>query len=144
MKKRKKQDFKDKLVLDTGPLIDYLCNEGIADIIEDKIIENPNVTNIIISPLTVAEIYYVLCRTKGEKFADEKTNILKTSTKVELEFRIREIAALYTCKRAISLADCYVLATAKINNAPAVFKDEQEILEEMNKNPFDVKIEILQ
>ena len=107
MKKRKKQDFRDNLVLDTGPLIDYLSNEGIADIIEEEIIENPNVTNIIISPITVAEIYYVLCRTKGEKFAAEQTNILKAVVKVELEFKLR--------------------ATAKINNAPAVFKEEQEI-----------------
>ncbi|MHA1380731.1 MAG: hypothetical protein ACTSRG_20380 [Candidatus Helarchaeota archaeon] len=43
---------------------------------------------------------------------------------------------------ARSKSKCYVLATAKINSAIAVFKKEQEIVDELNKKPFDVNIKL--
>lgn len=132
--------FKNAIVLDAGPIIDYLSNAGIVDIIQKYIIDNKEVTKIIISPITLTEIFYVLCRQKDEKFASEKVNELKKSVKVELEFNLRELAGKYKCKRAISLADCYVLATAKLNSATAVFKPEEEILKEVKKKQFDVKL----
>ncbi|MHA1382105.1 MAG: PIN domain-containing protein [Candidatus Helarchaeota archaeon] len=134
--------MKGEVVVDTAPLIDYLCNEGVVDKIQKEIINNPDVTNVIVSPITLAEIFYVLCRAKGEEFATEKTDIIKNAAKIELEFKIRDIAGKYKCERAISLADCYVLATAKINSTIAVFKKEQEIVDELNKKPFDVNIKL--
>jgi len=134
--------LKGEVVVDTAPLIDYLCNEGVVDKIQKEIINNPDVTNVIVSPITLAEIFYVLCRAKGEEFATEKTDIIKNAAKIELEFKIRDIAGKYKCERAISLADCYVLATAKINSTIAVFKKEQEIVDELNKKPFDVNIKL--
>ncbi len=132
----------DKVVIDTGPLIDYLINEGVADIVQKEIIDNVKIIKVIISPITLTEIFYVLCRDKGEKFASEKASLIKNAVKVELEFKIRELAGNYKCKRPLSLADCYVLATAKLNSATAIFKKEQELVDEMKKNQFDVDIKL--
>lgn len=143
MTKKKKELFKDNVTVDTGPLIDYLCNVGVVDIIQNDIIDNKRVKNVIISPVTLTEIFYVLCRQKGEKSAKESVELIKKSVKIELEFNIRELAGKYKCERALSLADCYVLATAKLNSAIAVFKKEQELEDELSKKSFDISIVLL-
>ncbi len=143
MTKKGKIDFNNKLVIDTGPLIDYLCDVGVADLVQNKIIDNKKVTHIIISPLTLTEIYYVLYRQKGDKFALESIEKIRNAVKNELEFNIRELAGKYKCKRALSLADCYVLATAEKNSATAIFKRERELADELSKTPLDVNIHIL-
>jgi len=59
--------------------------------------------------------------------------------------RMSKVGLIYTiCKRALSLADCCVLATAKINSAIAIFKKEQELLDELDKKDFDLRITILE
>ena len=143
MTKKEKINFSNKLVLDAGPLIDYLCDVGVAELVQNDIVDNNKVIQIIISPLTLTEIYYVLCRQRGAKFALESIQKIRNAVKIELEFNIRELAGNYKCERAFSLADCYVLATAKINSATAIFKREQELDDELSKAPLDVDILIL-
>lgn len=140
MKKLEKKDLQFKFVVDTAPLIDYLCDVGVADMLQKEVIDNENVSHVIISPITLTEIFYVLCRQKGETFAKEKVKILNDAVKIEMEFRIRGLAGKYKCERNISLADCYVLATAKINSATAIFKKEKELTIEMEKKEFDIPL----
>jgi len=57
---------------------------------------------------------------------------------------IIEQAAIYKCKRSISLADCYTLAIAKLYHCKALFLlKEAELIKELNKEQFDVQIEFL-
>lgn len=144
MIKKEKNLFKDNIVLDTGPLIDYLCNTGVVEFVQNEVIDNPKIKNIIISPITLTEIFYILCRQKGEIFAKDSIDLLRAAVKVELEFKIREIAGKYKCERAISLADCYTLATAKLNSATALFKKEEEIDNELKNEPFDLDLKIIE
>jgi len=52
---------------------------GVAEIVQNDIIDNKEVKNIIISPITLTEIYYIFCRQKGEESAKklpEKSSVL--------------------------------------------------------------------
>ncbi len=116
---------------------------GVAEIVQNDIIDNKEVKNIIISPITLTEIYYIFCRQRGEESTKKLTEKIKSAVRIELEFNVRDLAGKYKCERALSLADCYVLATAKINSAIAIFKKEQELLDELDKKDFDLRITIL-
>ena len=144
MIEKEKETFKGNLVIDTGPLIDYLSDVGVAEIVQNDIIDNKEVKNIIISPITLTEIYYIFCRQKGEDSAKKLTEKIKKAVNIELEFNVRDLAGKYKCERALSPADCYVLATAKINSAIAIFTKEQELLDELDKEKFDLRIIILE
>ncbi len=57
---------------------------------------------------------------------------------------IQMIAGNYKCERAISLSDCFTLASSKNMGFPALFKEEEEIRQEINKKAFDVEIFFLE
>ena len=99
------------------------------------------------SMLAISEIFYVLCRLRGVAFAEDKINnmvksqVLKIYSTTELAIETGRIK----CERAISLADCGCIATAKLANAKAVFAGkEEEIVREMERKPFDIEIIFLE
>lgn len=99
------------------------------------------------SRTTISETFYILCRREGEKYA--RTSIesvlmsgyLSVVSSDELDL----VAGHYKCLRALSLADCYVLAVAKLEQIPAVFaKREDDLKKELEKDPFDVRLLFLE
>ena len=54
------------------------------------------------------------------------------------------IAGKYKCERAISLSDCFTMAVSKNIGYPALFKEEEEICQEINKKAFDVELFFLE
>jgi hypothetical protein len=54
-------------------------------------------------------------------------------------------AGAYKCERAISLADCYVLGLAKLEQADALFaRRERELEKEIEKKSLDVQVHFLE
>jgi hypothetical protein len=54
-------------------------------------------------------------------------------------------AGTYKCERAISLADCYVLGLAKLEQATALFaRKERELEKEIKRKPLDVQVHFLE
>ena len=99
------------------------------------------------SILAISEIFYVLCRLRGATFAENKMNdmlrsqVLRIYNTTELAIETGKIK----CERAISLADCSCIATAKLADAKAVFaRKEEELTTEMERKPFDVEIIFLE
>jgi len=99
------------------------------------------------SLLAISEIFYVLCRLRGATFAENKMNdmlrsqVLRIYNTTELAIETGKIK----CERAISLADCSCIATAKLADAKAVFaRKEEELTTEMERKPFDVEIIFLE
>lgn len=150
MKERKEKPTREELpkgrmVFDAGVVIELLLSASKAEMIKKAIRDGeilPYVTHI-----TFAEVLYILCRRIGWRLADEKVMGLIESGYFIIEEvgRIFEISARYKCERRISLADCFTLSLAKYVSAPALFAvREKELVDENEKNPFDVSIIFLE
>ncbi|MEM0054099.1 MAG: PIN domain-containing protein [Nitrososphaeria archaeon] len=140
-----KRELSGSLVLDTGALLEliYSTEKGLK--LKDALKSEKVQANI--SELTLTELMYILCRKIGEKEAQDRVGYLLDSGYVILheDSKLVELAAEYKCRRGISLADCFALALAKKISSPAIFaRREDELLEEMSREPFDVKILFLE
>jgi hypothetical protein len=95
----------------------------------------------------VAELFYILCRRKGEMFAKEAVDALLgkryvyvvSSTELDVE------AGRYKCERSVSLADCYVFGVARLLDATAVFaKREEDVTNEVWERDFGAELLFLE
>ncbi|MEM2902695.1 MAG: PIN domain-containing protein [Candidatus Bathyarchaeia archaeon] len=83
----------------------------------------------LLNPVSLSEALYVVCRKEGVATAlNFVMDALKTVRIVPSE-RVALMAGQFKCKYPISLADCWVLATSKVFNVPALFAfRERELL----------------
>jgi len=73
------------------------------------------------------ELKYILCRQKGYENAIKIVSEFLKGFTIYSEEKLRDEAARLKCNFAISLADCYSLATAKLLDIPVYMKKEDEI-----------------
>ncbi|MGB9727725.1 MAG: PIN domain-containing protein, partial [Nitrososphaeria archaeon] len=140
-----RKELSGSLAFDTSTLLElvYGTEKGVK--LKDAIKSEKIYCNI--SELTFTELKYVLCRKIGEDSARDRVKNLIASGYIILheDTKLVDYAAAYKCERRISIADCFTLALAKKIGAPAIFaKKEEELIEEMAKKPFDVKIIFLE
>lgn len=124
--KTTRQEVEGSLVLDSGILLSFV--EGKYPEIFSKI-KNREIKPIL-SALSLAETYYVICRTLGVERAQRVVNNLVNSGLfkiVGISRRIISEAGRCKCKYAISLADCITIATAKVMKTKALFIEEKEL-----------------
>jgi len=95
--------------------------------------------------VSLSEALYILCRKEGiTTTLDFIREILKVIKVVPSE-RIVLIAGQFKCKYPIALADCWVLATSKVLEAPALFAfKEKELLAHVDAIREEVKVEFLE
>jgi len=126
-------------------LIAYLLGEETGEFAKAQIFQPGKI--VLFNRLGLAEVFYTLCRRKGINFAKKSvTTFIKTrycsfddSDDLAIE------AAAYKCERALSLADCYVIALAKLRGSVAVFaRREKEMVAEVARKKFDVRILFLE
>ena len=127
-----------ELVVDTGPLIEFLGGTSLGLRFEEKVLRNEVI--LYMSETAVSEVCYILCRQLGVAEARRKMKIFLDSMDVVEGKEVQMLAGEYKCKRAISLSDCFTIAASKSLGVPAMFKKEQELLEEIKKEKFDVEI----
>ena len=136
----------DRLSIDSGVILAYYLGEEIGAVARSEIFESSKKA-LYHSRLCIAELFYVLCRRRGIKAANDYTHahldaghsVLSDSEEIDIA------AGAYKCERAISLADCYVIATAKSQTASAVFaRHERDLDAEIKKRRFDVDILFLE
>ena len=139
------QSITDRLSLDSSVLIAYLLGEETGEIAKTRIFQLGR--TLFFNRLGLAEVFYTLCRKKGFNSAKESvTTFIQThyctfedSSDLAIE------AASYKCERSVSLADCYVIALAKLRGSTAVFaRRERELVAEMDRKEFDVPILFLE
>jgi predicted nucleic acid-binding protein len=135
-----------KLSIDSGVILAYYLGEDLGKLVKSSVLAPRNGT-VYCSRQTISELFYMLCRRKGDAFATEAVETLLKSSYLSVvssdEIDIQ--AGRYKCERSISLVDCYVLAVAKIQNVPAVFgRREEEVEKEIERRPFDVKLLFLE
>jgi len=99
--------------------------------------------------LSVVEMTYALCRRAGPAVALRKRDLLLRSGIVEVVpiSELADEAALVKCERAISLADCFTIALARVYGCPALFakreraraRDGEEALRRRDTLPRGVR-----
>lgn len=85
----------------------------------------------------------MLCRLKSPEYALEKINLILRSGVMEVNNTLEMAlgAGRLKCERAISIGDCSSIATAMVSGSQVVFAQrEKEIVDEMNKKPFNINI----
>jgi predicted nucleic acid-binding protein len=139
--------LRGNIALDSSVLIEYLMGTKTGEILKGYSETLKPEEKVSCSLLTISEVFYVLYRLNGAKFAEEKINDMLASHVLDVH-DLAEIAirtGKIKCERSISLADCSCVAVAEMTNAKAVFaKKEKELAKEMKKKPFDVEIIFLQ
>jgi len=73
---------------------------------------------------TISEIYYILCRLRGENFADVCVNNIIVTKNITIDGSLNQAreSGKIKCSRSISLVDCSCIALAKDTGTTAVFK----------------------
>ncbi len=130
------------VVVDTGVWIEYFLETTLGQKFKEKIVDGR--ISIYISETVVSEIFYVLCRRKGQQEAKKKIDMVLNGTEVIEGREIQMVAGKYKCERAISLSDCFTIAVAKSMGFPALFKEEEELRQEINNKAFDVELFFLE
>ena len=136
----------DRLSVDSGVVLAYYLGEKIGEIVRKEILESASRT-VYHNRLCVSELFYVLCRRRGQRiavdytraFLDSGHSLLRDSDEIDIT------AGACKCVRAISLADSYVIATAICHHASAVFaRHERDLDSEIKRKPFDVEVVFLE
>jgi len=110
-----------ELSIDSGIVLAYYLGEKLGALVRTEIFE-PEGKSLYHNRVCIAELFYVLCRRRGQKVAADYTRSY--------------LSAGYS-----ALADCYVIAVAKLQEASAVFaRHETDLDREIKRKPFDVPI----
>ena len=134
-------ELPNRLSIDSGVILSYFLGEEIGRLVKSNLLP-PRGRTIYCNRLCVSEVFYVLCRRRGETFARGSvetflgTGYASMVSSDELDMQ----AGTYKCRRALSLADCYVMALAKLEGATALFaRREDDMKKEVLKRPLDVE-----
>lgn len=135
----------ESLSIDSGVVLAYLLGEELGEIARDEVLSRER--RAYCSRVAVSELFYILCRKRGGGFAREAVEALLKSGRLSFvsSDEVDMEAGAYKCARSISLADCYVLAVARVFKSAAVFaKREDDLSREAKKKPFDVEVLFLE
>ncbi len=117
-------ELPSRLAIDSSVVLTYLLGESLADLVEECILFSDR--EVYLPSTALAEIYYVTCRLKGREVARRLVRTLKDSETVEIVSGLDEVVGELKCDRAISLADCYVIALARTMGAGGCVRQEGE------------------
>ncbi len=140
----KKTSRDNSIVTDTSVLIEILENTPLGNKFFQKVLSSAQFQVFYIAPIIDTELKYILCRRKGYDNAIEIISDFLKGFKRYPEEKLRNEAAHLKCDFAISLADCYSLATAKLLDIPIYMKKEIEILKVFEKLSTCIKIKFIE
>ena len=131
------------LVVDTGLLIEFLSASEHGKKIDEMIFKNEFIASVLISPLTLVEIYYLTRRKSSMQRAKETINKIKNLITIAPLEEYLELLGEIKALTAFSLADSANIALAEYKNISVIFKHEQEIdnrLKQSTETPFASRI----
>lgn len=118
----------DKYVFDTSALICYIENEDGSDTLEEIMIEALEKSSLIlVSIVTVIELYYISKMEQGEKMADDRMELLKTLPFKIVNIQWADIKTIGTLKAtaSISFADSCIASVVLQSGGILVHKDPE-------------------
>lgn len=139
----KKNSQNNSIVVDTSVLLEFLEGTPLGKILFQKILSDSQIQEFYIAPIVDTELKYILSRRKGYENAIKITSEFLKDFTIYSEEKLRDEAAHLKCNFAISLADCYSLATAKLLDIPIYMKKEDEIEKVFSELSILVKINFI-
>lgn len=118
-------------MIDTGVFIELLEGTHLGLKFKEHILNDPYISQFLLSPFVETELKYLLCRNFGFKKAKKIVESFLKDFFILSELELRNQASKLKCKYPISIADCYSLSIAKLNSIPVYYKKEQEITEKI-------------
>ena len=115
------------VVLDTGLLIAFLTGTKVGAIIDEMIFKNTYITSILLTPLTLVEIYYIIRRKSSPNRAKNEVNKIRQITRVVPIDEFVEIIGELKATTSISLSDVANIGLAEYQDVKVLFKHESEI-----------------
>lgn len=126
---------------DSSVLVEMAYATKLGEIARELLEEHDTYT----TELAISETFYIICRKLGVEEAESKISNLLESGFIDVISIPPIEAGKIKCVRSISLADCYIIALAKILNATSVFAiKEKELEREVKRTPFDVPVVFLE
>jgi predicted nucleic acid-binding protein len=117
-----------KYVLDTSAIMAFLEEELGADTIEE-LLEQAQIKQITVyvSFVTFTEIFYISIQEQGERIASERLKRIESMPifRMESNPELTKLAGKMKAKYRISLADTFIAALAKKEDAVLVHKDPE-------------------
>ncbi|MFX0102385.1 MAG: PIN domain-containing protein [Candidatus Hodarchaeota archaeon] len=119
------------VVLDTGLLIEFLTGTEIGATIEKVVFKNKFITSILLTPLTLIEIYYIIRRkSTSERARNEIKKVRKLARIVPIDEFVEIIGEL-KATTSIALSDVANIGLADYKDVKVLFKHETEIDEKL-------------
>ena len=146
MRKKDLVDLQGNLAVDTSVWIEFFSGTTEGDRFLHYL-ETSTSNQIYISLSTLAEVYYIICRLKGENLAKQTVQLLKSIKNLIIDntVTLTELGGSIKCKRAIALTDCLNIALAQKYSCSALFATkEAELQKEIDRERFPVEILFLQ
>ncbi|MDP2157739.1 MAG: type II toxin-antitoxin system VapC family toxin [Nitrospirota bacterium] len=119
---------REAYILDTSALFTYIEDEAGADVVEQLLIDaEEGRIRILVSFISLTELFYITAREKGDTVAQERLALLLSLsiTIQESEVLVNTEAGRLKNKHRISLADAYIAALCKIHSGILVHKDPE-------------------
>lgn len=129
------------IVFDTSILLLFFNNEqGYKKIQKLLNLASVKKVKIIISEISLMEVYYKFIRILGEDLAEKKlTQVFELPLElIPIDQMILKFVAHFKAKGGISVADAIVAATAKVKNVPLLTKDPEFL-----RLKDEIKVELL-
>jgi len=128
----------ESFALDSSVLLfDYFCggSERVRQVLKEALLND----------VTIAEMFYVICRTDGEEKAGNYVeNCARAVRAIAPSEKLSRVAGSVKCKFSISLADCWVLATGIVFRVPCLFGlREAELLKNLGAISNHVEVKFL-
>jgi predicted nucleic acid-binding protein len=132
------------IAIDTGVWVEYINTRGALHTQAKLVVESVNrgETDVVLTPLTLTEIYYVAERVYQEVYKPPQSEILAKKfydfvyhhPHVEikpLDYELCLKAAMIKSRYNIAFSDCFLLALSENDNAQVLFKNVES---EMKQN----------
>ena len=117
-----------KYVLDSSAIMAFLEEEAGADTVEE-LLEQSQIKQITVyvSFVTFTEIFYISIQEQGERIASERLKRIESMPicRRESNPELTKLAGEMKAKYRISLADTFIAALAKMEDAILVHKDPE-------------------
>lgn len=114
------------MVLDAWAVLAWVRNEQpAADRVRELLVaQSQGRVDLAMSAINAGEVYYRLCRIKGESFAESfVTELSGRVRRLDVSWRVVSDAARYQCRYRLPYADALAMATAIREKAALVTGD---------------------
>lgn len=125
------------VVLDTGLIIEFLMGTPIGAIINEMIFKNTYISAVLLTPLTLVEIYYIIRRRESPERARDEIDKIRRIVRIHPIDEFVEIIGELKATTSISLSDVASIGLAEYKDVKAIFKHEEEIDKKLAQYSFE-------